>query len=154
MDNQDLFTAFTCKRCGNCCQGKGGIVLTPADVDRLCAHLGMQREVFVASCTETVGGKQRLRTNDQGWCLFFTAGCAVHPAKPAVCRAWPFFQGNMVDESSWQMAQDACPGIRPESGHPEFVAQGRKYLDNLDVGPSSDTSPNALRSGGEKRGRA
>lgn len=151
MDNQDPFSAFTCKRCGNCCQGEGGIILTPADVDRLRAHLNMGPKAFADSCTETVGGKQRLRTNDQGWCIFFTDGCTVHPAKPSVCRAWPFFRGNMVDESSWQMAQGACPGISPGSGHMKFVAQGQSYLDSLEIEPPSDTSPNALRSGRDKR---
>lgn len=136
--------AFTCLRCGGCCQGEGGIVLTDADMDRLCGHFGMERRAFAAAYVETVSGKKRLRTDAQGWCIFFAGGCSVHPAKPAVCRAWPFFRGNMVDATSWQMAQDACPGINPGPGHAGFVAQGEVYLRSLGVGQASTVGPNAL----------
>lgn len=131
-------------RCGNCCQGEGGIVLNDSDVRRLCSHLGELPAAFAATYTETVNGKQRLRTNEHGWCIFFAQGCTVHPAKPSVCRAWPFFRGNMVDANSWQMAQDACPGINPRTSHAEFVAQGEAYLQDLDLEPCSPASPNAL----------
>ena len=144
MDNTKKSTVFDCLRCGGCCRGEGGIVLTEADVDRLCGHLGMDRPAFAAAYVETVSGKNRLRTDAKGWCIFFTEGCSVHPAKPTICRAWPFFRGNMVDANSWLMAQDACPGINNESGHPEFVAQGNVYLHDLDLEPSTATSPNAL----------
>ena len=147
MDNPKENTAFTCLRCGGCCQGEGGIVLTEADVDRLCGHLGMERPAFAAAYVETVSGKNRLRTDTKGWCIFFAEGCSVHPAKPTICRAWPFFRGNMVDATSWEMAQDACPGINPGPGHLEFIAQGETYLRSLEVEPSSDVGPNALRSG-------
>jgi uncharacterized protein len=89
-----------------------------------------------------VNGKARIRTvND--WCVFFDAGCLVHPAKPSVCRVWPFFQGNMLDELSWQMAQDACPGINPRAGHAAFVHEGLHYLNELNLEPE-DNGPNAL----------
>ena len=151
MDNPKENTAFTCLRCGNCCQGEGGIVLTDADRNRLCNHLKMDLESFTATYVERVNGKHRLRTNAAGWCVFFTEGCAVHPAKPTICRAWPFFRGNMVDAASWQMAQDACPGINPRSGHTGFVAQGEDYLQKLEVEPSTETGPNALCGAGVAR---
>ncbi|WP_045218781.1 YkgJ family cysteine cluster protein [Desulfonatronum thioautotrophicum] len=145
MDNPNKHAAFACQRCGDCCQGEGGIVLTEADVDRLCGHLGMEPSAFAAAYVETIGGKSRLRTSASGWCIFFTEGCSVHPAKPAICRAWPFFRGNMVDATSWQMAQDSCPGINPEPGHLAFITQGERYLQSLEVEPNSDAGPNALR---------
>lgn len=144
MNNPSLDAAFTCRRCGNCCQGQGGIVLTAADVHRLCRHLNTDPASFAGAYVETVNGKDRLRTNDQGWCIFFADGCAVHPAKPTICRAWPFFRGNMVDASSWAMAQDACPGINPKPGHAGFKAQGADYLLGLEVEPLTVSSPNAL----------
>ena len=33
--------AFDCKRCGHCCHGEGGIVLTANDGERLATHLGV-----------------------------------------------------------------------------------------------------------------
>jgi uncharacterized protein len=137
-------SAFTCIRCGNCCQGEGGIVLTHQDIDRLCAYLHLDRDALISEYVECVSDKLRLRTSSAGWCIFFKDGCAVHPAKPAVCRAWPFFRGNMIDADSWRMAQDACPGINAQAGHDLFVVQGRAYLRDLDPAPSTPTGPNAL----------
>lgn len=145
MDNSKESNAFTCLRCGNCCQGEGGIVLTDTDRNRLCNHLNMDLATFTTAYVETVSGKNRLRTDGKGWCIFFAEGCTVHPAKPTICRAWPFFRGNMVDATSWQMAQDACSGINAGSSHTDFVAQGKSYLHELEIDPSSESGPNALR---------
>jgi Fe-S-cluster containining protein len=117
-------------------------MITSADLDRLCVHLGLTRAQFVRSYLEEVGGKQRVQTAN-GWCIFFADGCLVHPVKPLVCRVWPFFQGNMLDELSWQMAQVACPGINPETGHAQFMREGLKYLREMDLVLTNE-GPNAL----------
>ncbi len=117
-------------------------MVTPADIDRLCAYLEISRERFEQAYLEHVGGKKRIRTKDE-WCVFFASGCSVHPAKPDVCRAWPFFQGNLMDELSWQMAQTACPGINLEAGHAAFVSEGVEYLQRLNMERVEDL-PNAL----------
>jgi len=117
-------------------------MVTPEDVGRLCTHLEMTREQFARSYLEEVGGKARVRAAN-GWCVFFVDGCLVHPAKPSVCRVWPFFHGNMLDELSWRMAQDACPGINPATGHDQFVREGLEYLREMDLA-STDEGPNAL----------
>lgn len=117
-------------------------MVTPADIDRLCAFLAISRQRCEREFLERVAGKRRIRTRDE-WCVFFAAGCSVHPAKPDVCRAWPFFQGNLMDELSWRMAQTACPGINLEAGHAAFVRAGVEYLRGLAVGGAEDL-PNAL----------
>jgi Fe-S-cluster containining protein len=123
-------TAFTCRLCGHCCQGEGGIVLAESDIARLGAHLGLAREDFLARAAHLVRGKYRIKSRADGFCLFFTAGtgCGVHPARPDICRAWPFFRGNLIDAISWEMAQDFCPGIAPDVPHAEFARQGLAYL--------------------------
>lgn len=121
-------TAFTCQRCGHCCRGQGGIVLTAADVDRLAAHLGRDRAAFLAEMTETRHGKTYLKCGQDDYCLFFSDGCGIHPARPDICRAWPFFRGNLIDAVSWEMIQSDCPGVNPEAGHEAFRRQGLVYL--------------------------
>lgn len=117
-------------------------MIAQGDVDRLCAYLGIARAAFEDGYLEQIRDRKRLRTvNDR--CIFFSQGCSVHPAKPAVCRAWPFFQGNMVDESSWRMAQNACPGINPDVAHDAFVREGLEYIRDLNL-ESDDSGPNAL----------
>lgn len=117
-------------------------MVTPADIERLCVYLEISLERFEQEYLEQVDGKKRIRSKDE-WCVFFAAGCAVHPAKPDVCRAWPFFQGNLMDELSWQMAQTACPGINPEAGHAAFVSEGVEYLRRLNM-TRVENLPNAL----------
>jgi len=123
-------TAFSCQRCGHCCQGSGGIVLTARDRERLARHLGLGVEAMLASCAESSGGKVRLRAGADGFCVFFVQGqgCGVHPGRPDICRAWPYFRGNLVDASSWEMIQTDCPGVNRAAGHRAFVSEGAAYL--------------------------
>lgn len=140
--------AFECRRCGHCCAGEGGIVLSPSDAARLAAHLGLALDAFLAAHTEAKGRLPRLRTGPDGYCEFYDAslpGCGAHLARPDVCRAWPFFRGNLLDEASWAMIQDDCPGVDPAAGHARFTAQGREYMrGNGLFRPRGPQTPEAL----------
>lgn len=121
---------FDCRMCGHCCQGQGGIVASAGERERLARHLNLSVEEFCDLYTQAQGKKLVLRSSEDGYCVFFDpeTACTVHPAKPDVCRAWPFFRGNLVDAVSWELAQNYCPGIKAESGHAEFARQGTQYL--------------------------
>lgn len=139
--------AFDCRMCGHCCHGEGGIVVSPTDLDRLCGHTGMAPTDFTAAYCEHRNGKLKIRTGADSNCIFFETGrgCGVHEAKPDICRAWPFFRGNLVDRESLELAKDFCPGIRPDVSHGEFAAQGRQYLESRGLVASDRTSEaNAL----------
>lgn len=143
-------SVFDCKMCGHCCHGQGGIVASMPERERLAAYLGLSVDEFCAAYTQAQGAKLVLRSREDGFCVFFDAekACTVHPAKPDVCRAWPFFRGNLVDAISWELAQDYCPGIRAASGHPEFARQGVAYLvDNGLAKQGREDEANALRIG-------
>jgi len=146
--------AFECQRCGHCCQGEGGIVLTPHDRERLAGHLDMEVAAMLEQYAESAGDKLRLRMGGDGYCVFFQqgVGCGVHPGRPDVCRAWPYFRGNMVDQTSWEMIQTDCPGVNNAVGHEAFVQQGLDYLHEQglihDPGPETPHAlvlPKALR---------
>ncbi len=138
---------FECRMCGHCCRGEGGIVMAAKDRARLAEHLGLSEAEMVARHAETVDGKVRLRSGDDGYCVFYTdgAGCTVHPGRPDICRAWPFFRGNLVDELSWEMIQDDCPGVLAEAGHAEFRRQGLEYVRALEVDETDEGAPGALK---------
>ena len=137
--------AFTCRRCGHCCQGTGGIVLAERDIARLAAHLNLDRDSLLARHTEHVGGMPRLVSGADGYCIFYKDGCAIHPARPDVCRAWPYFRGNLIDPASHAMAMTDCPGINPEASHDEFARQGKAYLIHHGLTrPGGDGVPRAL----------
>ncbi|MDR0339709.1 MAG: YkgJ family cysteine cluster protein, partial [Desulfovibrio sp.] len=122
-------TAFHCRMCGHCCEGSGGIVTSDADLERLCVHLGLDAEVFERNYGERRGKKLHIRSRD-GACVFFIQGlgCSVHPAKPDICRAWPYFRGNLTDPESHALAAGFCPGIDTGQAHADFVREGLAYL--------------------------
>ena len=66
--------AFSCKMCGHCCKGKGGIVVSPSDLKRLCATLRMEEEEVIRRFGEYVGTKLKIRVGEDGYCIFFREG--------------------------------------------------------------------------------
>jgi hypothetical protein len=136
--------------CGQCCQGQGGIVLTDKDIHRLAFGLDLAPQVLLDIYAGHENSKPVLTSQDDGTCVFFRPdqGCTVHRHKPDVCRAWPFFRGNLEDEASWRMAQEYCPGINPDIPHLEFVRQGVCYIREQGlVHPPGPGSPSALVTG-------
>lgn len=131
MSDVEDTVVFHCQMCGHCCEGSGGIIVSPADLDRLSVFLQQTAEQVRERHLEKVGGKWRLKSKNNK-CIFFEAGrgCTVHHGKPAVCRAWPFFRGNLLDSSSLDLARDYCPGIGRDVSHTDFVSYGRKYLED------------------------
>lgn len=147
-DSQTAFgngSAFSCKMCGQCCHGSGGIVLAPKDIARLAAHLELEPAAFLQRHAENKAGKQRLKVREDGYCVFFHEGCAVHPAKPDICRAWPYFRGNLEDAYSLAMAKEYCPGIAPGVSFNAFSAEGRAFLKREGLLQDTDEGANALR---------
>lgn len=148
MGGNEPDAVFDCTRCGECCRGRGGIVLRGNDAGRLAAFLDMGVNEFFARYTEPRRGKIALRSGGAGSCVFSDneRGCSVHPAKPDVCRVWPFFRGNMVDPVSLDMARQGCPGIAGGAGFEEFTRAGARYLlsENLFAADGEAPGPTVL----------
>ncbi len=137
---------FSCAMCGHCCEGEGGIVLSRKDTDRLAGHFGMSVQEFLSEYSMKQGAKRHLVSNGEGACVFFRtgAGCTVHPARPDVCRAWPFFRGNLMDSYSLEMAKEDCKGIRRDVPHEEFLRCGVAYLLEHGLASEAPDAGNAL----------
>ncbi|MDK2956708.1 MAG: uncharacterized protein PWQ57_2204 [Desulfovibrionales bacterium] len=133
--------------CGVCCQGEGGIVVSSRDVQRLVDHLEISPEAFEAQYIVRRSGKRRLSSGENGACVFYVEGrgCGVHPGRPDVCRAWPYFKGNLLDKQSFFMARDDCPGLEPDAEFDRFVEEGVEYLRREGLWGNGDSdAPNAL----------
>lgn len=138
---------FVCRQCGQCCEGRGGIVLSEKDRDRLANFLDISREKLISSYCETSNGKLKIRTGPDGFCVFFRQGlsCTVHAGKPDICRAWPFFRGNLEDPLSLAMAKDFCPGIDKDASFEDFATIGLAWLETRGlVAADPQTEANAL----------
>lgn len=143
-----MILAFACKMCGQCCSGKGGIIISDLDMRRICAHLRISRDAFTKLYAKTRKRKLEIKQDETGACVFFIPGkgCGVHRGKPDVCRAWPFFKGNLIDPLSLDMVKKYCPGINAEVSFEEFRRQGLQYIaeNDLAAGEEAD-APNALK---------
>jgi len=140
-------TIFSCQRCGHCCEGKGGIVLTLPELEKIAIFLDVEQATFQKKYTElSPEGKLRLKTKNN-FCIFFNSkrGCLIHPVKPKVCAAWPFFRGNLIDEMALAMAKTYCPGINPKVSLDQFKRYGLDYLKKKQLISTDSNGPTALQ---------
>ena len=113
-DSGDYPFRFSCQRSGNCCARPQGVVrVTPEDVARMAAHLGMEERAFRSRYVASSG--DRLRAGAGPSCVFLddgpSASCSIYAARPAQCRSWPFWQ-ELRDPTVLEQAMRFCPGIR------------------------------------------
>lgn len=106
---------FECSRCGNCCKSHGEyayVYLAEADVRAIAAHLGLEREAFLARHCTREDGYVLIRM-DQPACPFLTPenACSIYPVRPKQCATWPFWQENL-ERIRWDgPVRSTCPGI-------------------------------------------
>ena len=112
---------FSCRQCGECCAGRGGILVTPQEVEALAAFLEVSPREFSSRYLETSPLGPQIAVADAR-CVFLEAGrCRVHPVKPRICREWPFLPALLKDPEEFAQAKGACPGLDPEGSHLDFV---------------------------------
>jgi len=123
-----MVKAFECKMCGECCYGEGGINIDDQEIKRIGDFLGLTAKALLNRYCEIRHGKVSAKTGPDGFCIFFNEknGCTIHPIKPGICSRWPFYPALLQDEFNWEMAQNACPGINPNSSHKAFIKQARE----------------------------
>ena len=104
---------FECQRgCIACCDQKGYVYLTPEDMDRAAAFVGMTSSEFEAKYVYRTRHLLRLRKPLRSQCHFLTAaGCSIHPAKPTQCRTFPFWPELVQSRANWARTAKYCPGI-------------------------------------------
>lgn len=104
---------FACQPgCTHCCEQKGFVYLTEADLARIAAHLGLSPEEFDARYVYRTRRRLRLRKPRRSQCPFLGAGfCRIHAVKPTQCRLYPFWPDLVEDRGAWRAASAQCPGI-------------------------------------------
>lgn len=85
---------FECRRCGVCCTMHQAFV-TPQDIERITAHLGITLQEWdkLYDDTRWQYSEYRLIRHINGACAFLTfneglAACQIHSVKPACCERW------------------------------------------------------------------
>ncbi len=85
---------MACRRCGVCCTRHQAFV-TPEDIDRILAYLGITAEDWERLYDDPRWrySEYRLIRHAGGKCVFLNyenglATCAIHEVKPACCARW------------------------------------------------------------------
>lgn len=111
---------FSCIRCSACCRHESGFVfLSQKDASALITALGVDSGSFVSEfCrwvpSENSSVRLSLKEKANYDCIFWSAeieGCSVYQARPAQCRAFPFWSSILSSEKNWELAAKDCPGM-------------------------------------------
>lgn len=94
---------------------------------RIAAYLEIKADDFLSRFCEKRNGIIYVRAGEDNFCIFYRKGkgCAVHPVKPHRCSLWPYYNANVNDEETWDLAKLACRGINRECSFQEFVNQSK-----------------------------
>lgn len=124
--------AFSCRRCGECCRGRGGVRLNAEEAARAAAFLNMSLAEF-GRFLAPGGPPWDIECGEKQKCLFSQPDgrCRIHPVKPKICRQWPWLPGPLAVESAFLDAKAACPGLRRDLGWEEFKAAYRRKQGSL-----------------------
>jgi len=95
---------FQCHRCGECCEGSPVVDLDRYDIERIATHLKISINEMLEEYTVALS-KERIRALPYSFpvrgikktlpCMFYDTkvkGCGIYPARPLVCRAFPFLE--------------------------------------------------------------
>lgn len=104
---------FACQKgCTRCCEVKGFVYLSEADVKRAAAFLKLTPLEFEETYTVRYRHVIRLRKPLDSQCHFLTeTGCSIHAVKPTQCRLYPFWPELVESVQGWKDAAKTCPGI-------------------------------------------
>jgi uncharacterized protein len=104
---------FSCQPgCTKCCEQKGFVYLSEADIPRAAKYLGITSKVFEQRYIYRTTRLRRFRKPPDRQCPFLAVdGCTIHPAKPTQCRTFPFWPELVEDRKAWRRTGSYCPGI-------------------------------------------
>lgn len=123
---------FSCKQCGDCCEGYGGTYVTKKDIQNISEYIGQNPDSFIEKYCDISGGRPVLTRGKDGKCVFFDKLCTIHPVKPRMCRAWPFIKNVLADIKNWDIMSSVCPGIRTDIPDEIITEIVKKELLKLD----------------------
>ena len=123
---------FECRKCGDCCRGYGGTVLTDRDIETIAEYVKKDIDVVKAKYCRASGSGTILTQQRSGYCIFWDQdhACTIHPVKPRMCRQWPYIESVLVDVDNWRIMASMCPGIRTDVPDHRIIEELEKALRN------------------------
>lgn len=110
---------FGCTKCGKCCTGLAGYVWVSDDeITKMAQFLKLTVPYFKQRYVRTIGQRHALveLKSQNHSCVFYQDKlCQVYPVRPLQCRAYPFWEENLLSEHSWKQTALECEGINPDA---------------------------------------
>lgn len=130
----EFFDLFKCQNCGYCCHDAKdmGIVLLPAEVEKLAIMKGMSKRQFKDDCT-IIDNDRRLMKYP---CVFYDKKCTIYEDRPQACRLFPLNVTQtaknfnpMMDGVALMIAHSGCPEGRRLAGEILKVVASKHTVD-------------------------
>jgi len=104
---------FECQPdCFKCCMKPGVVNFDKEDIQQAAKFLEIKTSDFRKKFLKKDFGVWEMKLEEGQVCKFLTLqGCAIHPAKPKQCQAYPFWKENMRTRNHWELTAGFCPGI-------------------------------------------
>jgi uncharacterized protein len=104
---------FECQPdCFKCCTKPGVVNFDRGDIYDAAKFLEIKTSDFKRKFLKKDFGVYEMELEEGQVCRFLTLqGCAIHPAKPKQCHAYPFWKENLRTRNHWQLTAGFCPGI-------------------------------------------
>ena len=105
---------FSCQpNCAACCKISGRVEITADDAVRMAQVLGCTEAEFLPQYTRREKGQLLLLEREDGACIMLNAdaSCQVHAVRPAQCRSYPFWSEILLNDLTWMLEKNMCPGI-------------------------------------------
>ncbi len=102
---------FKCTQCGECCQNRGDIILSPFDIYEIAKALNESMDqvvekygnIYIGPTSKMPLVSLRMRTED-GKCPFLKDNlCGIHKNKPSVCVLYPLGRAAMGQKGSTEL---------------------------------------------------
>lgn len=105
---------FSCQaNCAACCKIPGRVEITGDDAARMALVLECTETDFLQQYTRREKGQLLLLEREDGACAMLDASgaCLVHAVRPAQCRSYPFWPEILLNDLTWMLEKNMCPGI-------------------------------------------
>jgi len=127
---------FQCHRCGGCCETAPVLDLNHYDIERIADYLKISINRMLEKYTMALP-KERINAlpylfpvrgiKETLPCMFYdkkVKGCGIYPARPLVCRAFPFLETNTIYSDPEIFNSAGCTAVE------EYFDQIKKDFEN------------------------
>jgi uncharacterized protein len=110
---------FACTKCGKCCTGAAGFVwIAEEEMAKMAQFLKLTIAYFKQLYVRRIGQRHalvELKSQNHSCVFYQNKLCQVYPVRPLQCKAYPFWEENLLSEQTWKQTALECEGIKADA---------------------------------------